>query len=85
MLCCYMTCAAGRCHAILHTECSELPTTAQRAVQERKAGVKERMREQKVLQEGQREKRAEAAAALEEKLKKVPRALHRLHKRGRDV
>ena len=54
----------------------------QRALQDRKADVKERMREQKVQHEKQREARAEAAAALQEKLKSVPRALHRLHKRG---
>lgn len=52
------------------------------AVQDRKADVKERMREQKVQHDKQREARAEAKAALEEKLKSVPRALHRLHKRG---
>ena len=54
-------------------------------LQERKGNVKERMREQHVYQEGQRHKREEAATALQEKLKSVPRALHRLHKRGRDA
>lgn len=53
-----------------------------RNVQERKGDVKERMREQKVLQDAQRERRAEANAALEKKLESVPRALHRLHKHG---
>ena len=47
--------------------------------------MKERMREQQVREDGQRKRREEAAAALEAKLETVPRALHRLHKRGRDL
>lgn len=54
-------------------------------MQDRKSSVRERMVEQKVRLEGQREAREDVAAALDAKLATVPRALHRLHKRGRDV
>ena len=43
------------------------------------------MREQQLRHETQQAKRAEAAAALTAKLQAVPRALHRLHKRAKDL
>ena len=48
-------------------------------LQDRKAAVRNRMREQKDTQQS---KKVEADAVLDEKLKSIPRALHRLHKRG---
>jgi hypothetical protein len=48
-------------------------------MQDRKLEVKDRVRKQKALLQQQK---VEAQVALEQKLKVLPRALHRLHKQA---